>query len=244
MEQAAGARTGPEGAARQAERHFSTRTPWIRAAVLGADDGILSTASLMLGVAAASTTRGTILIAGLAGLVAGATSMAVGEYVSVSSQRDTELADLRRERRELDTDPLGEQKELEQIYRDRGLSKELAARVAEELSSGDRLEVHARDELGLARDSLARPFQAAGASAATFALGAALPVLGALLAPPVHAVVTIVVISLLALGLLGAAGARVGGAPVAKGALRVLAGGTLAMMVTTAIGKLVGLTGL
>lgn len=228
----------------QTERHFSTRTPWIRAAVLGADDGILSTASLMIGVAAASSSRGAILIAGLAGLVAGATSMAVGEYVSVSSQRDTELADLRRERRELEADPAGERKELEQIYRDRGLSRELAARVAEELSAGDRLEVHARDELGLDRDSLARPFQAAGASAASFAMGAALPVLGALLSRPAHAVMIIVVVSLLALGLLGGAGARVGGAPPAKGALRVLAGGALAMVVTAAIGRLVGLTGL
>jgi vacuolar iron transporter family protein len=232
------------GSMPQPEHHFSIRTPWIRAAVLGADDGILSTASLMIGVAAASTTRGTILIAGLAGLVAGATSMAVGEYVSVSSQRDTELADLRRERQELETDPAEEKRELEQIYRQRGLSRELAGRVAEELSAGDRLEAHARDELGLDRDSLARPLQAAGASAASFAMGAALPVLGALLTPASYAVVTIVAVSLIALTFLGAAGARVGGAPLLKGAIRVLAGGTLAMAVTAAIGHLVGRTGL
>jgi VIT1/CCC1 family predicted Fe2+/Mn2+ transporter len=244
MKQTTGGASGADRSARAPERHFSTRTPWIRAAVLGADDGILSTASLMIGVAAASRSRGTILIAGLAGLVAGATSMAVGEYVSVSSQRDTELADLQRERRELEVDPAGEKKELEQIYRNRGLSKELSARVADELSSGDRLAVHARDELGLDQGSLARPLQAAGASAASFAIGAALPVVGALLAPAAHAVVVIVVISLLALGLLGAAGARLGGAPLAKGAFRVLLGGGLAMIVTTAIGKLVGMTGL
>jgi VIT1/CCC1 family predicted Fe2+/Mn2+ transporter len=234
----------PSGRSRVPERHFTTRTPWIRAAVLGADDGILSTASLMIGVAASTTTRGTVLIAGLAGLVAGATSMAVGEYVSVSSQLDTELADLRRERQELEADPTGEKKELEQIYRERGLSRELAARVAEELSAGDRLAVHARDELGLERGRLARPFQAAGASAASFATGAALPLLGAFLSPPSNAVAVIVAVTLCALGLLGAVGARLGGAPLLKGGSRVLAGGILAMAVSAGIGRLAGLAGL
>ncbi len=223
-----------------AERHLSYRAGWLRAAVLGANDGILSTASLVLGVAAAGASRGAIVTAGVAGLVAGAMSMAAGEYVSVSSQRDTERADLALERRELADDPDGELEELAQIYRERGLSDELAAQVASELSDGDRLRVHARDELGIDPDSLARPFQAAWASAVSFTVGAAVPLLAIALTPSGVRVVTAIGITLVALGVLGVVGARLGGAPVARAALRVVLGGAFAMAITMAIGALVG----
>jgi VIT1/CCC1 family predicted Fe2+/Mn2+ transporter len=226
------------------EKHFSTRTPWIRAAVLGADDGILSTSSIMIGVAAASTDTGTVLVAGIAGLVAGACSMAIGEYVSVSSQRDTELADLRRESSELEADPEGEKQELKQIYRSRGLSADLAGKVAEELSEGDRLVVHARDELGLDQSSLARPYQAAAASAASFIVGGALPLLAALLSAGSHTVWVVVAIGLISLAVLGGVGARLGGAPLGKGAVRVLIGGGAAMAISAGIGRLIGLSNL
>ena len=222
------------------EEHRTERIGWLRAAVLGANDGIVSTASLVVGVAAASTGRTEVLIAGVAGLVAGAMSMAAGEYVSVSSQEDTEKADLARERDELATQPQAELDELTGIYVQRGLDKELARQVAEQLMAKDALGAHARDELGISEVMTARPVQAALASAATFAVGAALPMLVVLLAPVETLVYTVSLTSLVFLAGLGMLAARAGGAPMVKAALRVTFWGALAMLLTALIGKLFG----
>jgi vacuolar iron transporter family protein len=223
-----------------AERHLSHREGWLRAAVLGANDGILSTAGLVLGVAASGATVSAIATAGLAGVAAGALSMAAGEYVSVSSQRDAERADLALERRELAADPEGELDELARIHQARGLSPALARRVAIELSSGDRLAAHARDELGIDEGDLARPVQAAWSSALAFTAGAVLPLV-AIVAPPDGARVPVTVLAtLVGLAVLGAAGARLGGAPMLRAAARVCAWGAAAMALTSAIGAAVG----
>jgi VIT1/CCC1 family predicted Fe2+/Mn2+ transporter len=214
------------------ERHVVERIGWLRAAVLGANDGIVSTASLIVGVAASSADKGPILVAGMAGLVAGAMSMAAGEYVSVSSQADTESADLARETRELTEDPEHEHEELAAIYRGRGLNADLADQVSTALMAHDALGAHARDELGLAEITRARPVQAALTSAATFAVGAALPLSQLLIGVSVSA--------LLFLMLLGAVGARAGGAPIGRGVLRVAFWGAAAMAATWAIGRLFG----
>lgn len=222
------------------EEHRTERIGWLRAAVLGANDGIVSTASLVVGVAAASTGRTEVLIAGVAGLVAGAMSMAAGEYVSVSSQEDTEKADLARERDELATQPEAELAELTGIYVQRGLDEELARQVAEQLMAKDALGAHARDELGISEVMTARPVQAALASAATFAVGAALPLAVVLLAPVETLVYTVSLTSLVFLAALGMLAARAGGAPMVKAALRVTFWGALAMLLTALIGKLFG----
>jgi len=223
-----------------AERHYAHRIGWLRAAVLGANDGIVSTASLVIGVAAAHAARGEVLIAGVAGLVAGAMSMAAGEYVSVSSQADTEKADLDRERRELDQNHEFERQELAAIYVNRGLEPSLATEVADQLMAHDALGAHARDELGFSETHAARPIQAAWASAATFAVGAALPLLIALLSPPAFLIVPVAVASLLFLALLGALAARAGGASLLVGAARVTLWGALAMAATAAVGAALG----
>jgi VIT1/CCC1 family predicted Fe2+/Mn2+ transporter len=223
-----------------AERHLSLRSNWLRAGVLGANDGILSTSSLVLGVAAAGASRSAIVTAGIAGLMAGAGSMAAGEYVSVSSQRDTEDADLRLEERELAADPEGELRELAGIYEERGLEPQLAAEVARGLTEHNALEAHARDELGLPEDRRARPLQAAGASALSFASGALLPLLAIGLFGPSTRIVACIVVTLLALVGLGALGARLGGAPVPRAVLRVVFWGAIAMAVTAGVGALVG----
>jgi vacuolar iron transporter family protein len=228
---------------RRRERHRSERVPWLRAAILGANDGIVSIASIVIGVAAADATRGTVFTAGIAGLVAGAMSMAAGEYVSVSSQRDVERADLEREAYELERYPEAELAELAHIYETRGLSPPLAQAVAEELSRGDRLAVHARDELGLTEIAAARPVQAAVTSACTFAAGASVPLLAALV-PDAAGIVLTAVLSLVALGVLGAIGAALGGAARVPAARRVLVGGALAMAATATIGALVGVSGI
>lgn len=223
-----------------AEGHLSFRSNWLRAAVLGANDGILSTSSLVLGVAASGASRSAILTAGIAGLMAGAGSMAAGEYVSVSSQRDTEDADLRLERHELATDPEGELRELAGIYEGRGLKPELAAEVARGLTEHDALEAHARDELGLPEDRRARPLQAAGASALSFAVGAILPLLAIGIFGPSSRIIACTLVTLLALIGLGALGAKLGGAPVPRAVLRVVFWGATAMAVTAGVGALVG----
>jgi vacuolar iron transporter family protein len=223
-----------------AEEHLSFRSNWLRAAVLGANDGILSTSSLVLGVAASGASRSAIVTAGVAGLVAGAGSMAAGEYVSVSSQRDTEDADLRLEARELAEDPEGELAELTAIYEARGLHSELALQVATELMEKDALEAHARDELGLPEDRRARPLQAAGASALSFAVGAVLPLLAIGLFGSSLRIAACVVVTILALGGLGTLGARLGGAPEIPALMRVVFWGAVAMAATAGIGALVG----
>lgn len=223
------------------EVHTTDRTGWLRAAVLGANDGLVSTASLVLGVAAAGGSHGAVITAGIAGLAAGAMSMASGEYVSVSSQRDAERADLVREQRELDQDPDGEMAELASIYRARGISPALAKRVAEELTAGDVLAAHARDELGLAEDDLARPVQAAVASAVSFSVGAILPLLA--VTPDYGSAAriwAIVIVTLIGLVVLGAAGAVLGRAPKVRASLRVVLWGAAAMLVTSLIGLAVG----
>lgn len=225
---------------RHAENHYVDRAGWLRAAVLGANDGILSTASLIVGVAAGSAGRDTVLLAGIAGLVAGAMSMAAGEYVSVSSQSDTERADLARETAELAADPAGEQEELAQIYVGRGLEPALAREVARQLMASDALEAHARDELGMNEITAARPVQAALASAASFAAGAALPLATALLAPLSGLPLIVSAAALAFLALLGVAGAKAGGADPVKAALRVTFWGALAMAATAAIGAVSG----
>jgi VIT1/CCC1 family predicted Fe2+/Mn2+ transporter len=212
----------------------------LRAAVLGADDAIVSTASLMIGVAASRASTGAILVAGVAGLVAGAMSMAVGEYVSVSSQRDAELADIERESRELARQPQVELDELAMIYVRRGLDQALAMKVAEQLSARDRLGAHLRDELGINPTSLARPMQAAWISAASFASLALIPIVALLIAPATLRIPMIGALSLLSLAALGAFGGHLGGAPVGRAALRVTIGGAVAMAVTAAIGRLFG----
>lgn len=222
------------------ERHAVDRIGWLRAAVLGANDGIVSTASLILGVAAAEASRGAVLTAGIAALVGGAMSMAAGEYVSVSSQADTEKADTERETRELRDDPKAELDELTGIYQSRGLSPDLARQVAAQLMEKDALRAHLRDELGISETLSARPVQAALTSAATFAVGAALPLSVAALSPQTILLPAVSVSALVFLGLLGAAGARTGGAKLDKAVLRVTFWGALAMAVTALIGKLTG----
>jgi VIT1/CCC1 family predicted Fe2+/Mn2+ transporter len=222
------------------EIHRSQRIGWLRAAVLGANDGIVSTASLMIGVAAAHVARGELLLAGVAGLVAGAMSMAAGEYVSVSSQADTEQADLARERAELDSQPEPEHRELAAIYVQRGLDPGLAAQVADQLMAHDALGAHARDELGISETMTARPIQAALTSAATFAVGAALPLLAAVVTSPTRLITVVAGVSLIVLTALGALAARTGGAPVFRASLRVVFWGALAMALTAGAGMLFG----
>ena len=222
------------------ERHYSHRVGWLRAAVLGANDGIVSTASLVVGVAAANTGRQSVLIAGVAGLVSGAMSMAAGEYVSVSSQRDTEEADLARERRELRDMPDVELRELEQIYVSRGLEPELAAKVAKQLTDRGALEAHARDELGITEALSARPVQAALASAATFAVGAALPLMTAVLVPESRIGTVVSATSLVFLAALGALSAGAGGATITRAVVRVTFWGAFAMALTALVGRVFG----
>jgi VIT1/CCC1 family predicted Fe2+/Mn2+ transporter len=225
---------------RHRERHVIERIGWLRAAVLGANDGIVSTASLVMGVAAAQATRSSILVAGIAGLVAGAMAMAAGEYVSVHSQADSEKADLARESKELETDVEGEHKELAAIYVKRGLDPQLARQVAEQLMAHNALDAHMRDELGITEALKARPLQAAAASAVSFAAGAALPLLVVLLAPVKGLLVWVFVTALIFLAVLGGIAARTGGASVRTGALRITFWGALAMAITTGVGMLFG----
>jgi VIT1/CCC1 family predicted Fe2+/Mn2+ transporter len=225
---------------RHAEHHLIGRIGWLRAAVLGANDGILSTASLISGVAAASSAHSDVLIAGIAGLVAGAMSMAAGEYVSVSSQSDTENAELARETQELSDDVEGERQELAQIYVKRGVAPELARQVAVQLMTKDALGAHARDELGISEITSARPVQAALTSAATFAAGAAMPLLAAVISPSGLIIPVVTTASLVTLSGLGAVGAWAGGANIWHAAARVVFWGALAMALTAAIGALVG----
>ncbi|MDA0786694.1 MAG: VIT family protein [Proteobacteria bacterium] len=222
------------------EQHYVHRIGWLRAAVLGANDGIVSTASLIVGVAAASADRETILIAGIAGLVAGATAMAAGEYVSVSSQSDTERADLETERLALEAAPEEELAELAEVYEGRGLDPTLAREVAIQLTAHDALGAHARDELGMHDTGAARPLQAALTSAATFSIGAGLPLVAVALAPLNQAILVVAVASLASLALLGAVSSKVGGAPVGRATARVTLWGAFAMALTAGIGSLVG----
>ena len=222
------------------ERHLIQRIGWLRAAVLGANDGIISTASLVVGVAAASTNPAEVLVAGVAGLVAGAMSMAAGEYVSVSSQADTENADLARERRELVDQPDAELRELTQIYVERGVEPGLAREVAEQMTAKDAFAAHSRDELGLSDHVVARPIQAALTSAITFTIGAAIPLVIAMAAPKTSIALFVSAGSLLCLAGLGAIGARIGGAEIFKPTVRVTFWGAFAMAATAAIGALVG----
>lgn len=227
---------------KHAESHRASRIQWLRAAVLGANDGIVSTASLIVGVAAAHASRSDTLLTGVAGLVAGAMSMAAGEYVSVSSQADIEHADLAREKKELATNPIHEREELSQIYVERGLDVELARQVAAQLMAHDALQSHARDELGITDIASARPLQAALASAATFSIGAALPLLVVFFVPQSNLIFSVSAASLFFLVTLGSLAARVGGASLTKGALRVGFWGAFAMAATAAIGRLFGTT--
>lgn len=222
------------------ELHYANRIGWLRAAVLGANDGIVSIASLVVGVAAASAVRGDVLIAGVAGMMAGAMSMAAGEYVSVSSQSDTEKADLAREKKELATDAAGERKELTNIYIERGLEPALAKQVADQLMKHDALKAHARDELGLTEIHTARPFQAAWTSALSFALGAAMPLLAVLLSPTDLMIPIVMVSSLFFLAAMGMLAAKTGGANIWVGALRVAFWGLIAMLATFLVGRLFG----
>ena len=224
------------------EMHLSRRAGWLRAAVLGSDDAIVSTASLMIGVAASSASQGTILVAGAAGLVAGAMSMAVGEYVSVSSQRDAERADIQRETRELTEQPKAELEELAMIYVKRGIKKDLAMKVAEQLSNHDRLGAHMHDELGIDQTSLARPIQAAWISAPSFASFAMIPIVALVVAPASLHIPVIAALSLVSLATLGAFGGHLGGAPLGRASLRVTLGGALAMAVTAVIGRILGVS--
>lgn len=226
------------GLHRHPEHHASSRIGWLRAAVLGANDGIVSTASLIVGVAAANATRSSVLLAGVAALVAGAMSMAAGEYVSVSSQADTEKADRAREKAELQSQPVFEREELTRIYQMRGVDRDTAANVAEQMMKHDALTAHARDELGLSEVHAARPLQAAMASAATFTAGALAPLAVAMIAPTSVLVPAVAVASLACLAVLGALGARVGGAALAPAILRVTFWGMLAMAVTAGVGRL------
>ena len=225
------------------ETHLTHRIGWLRAAVLGANDGILSTASIVIGVSAANTTRSGVFVAGMAGLVAGAMSMAAGEYVSVSSQADTEAADIELERRELATDPDGEFRELADLYQERGLDPQLARQVAEQLMAHDALGAHTRDELGITETLTARPIQAALTSAATFATGAALPLITAAVSSDAIREWVVGATSLLSLAILGVVGARSGGARAGRAAARVTFWGALAMGITALIGRLVGAMG-
>jgi VIT1/CCC1 family predicted Fe2+/Mn2+ transporter len=227
---------------RHGEWHKSSRIGWLRAAVLGANDGIVSTASLVIGVATAGASSSAVLIAGTAGLVAGAMSMAAGEYVSVSSQSDTERSDLARERKELETDVDAEHRELAAIYVGRGLDPTLAAQVSDQLMAHDALGAHARDELGISEMMQARPVQAAIASALSFAVGAALPIATVVVAPHARMVWLVAILSLVFLAILGGIAARVGGARISTGAFRVTFWGALAMALTAAVGSLFGVT--
>ena len=221
------------------EAHYVNRAGWLRAAVLGANDGLLSVASLLVGVSGAHFERSQLLLTGVAGIVAGAMSMAAGEYVSVSSQADSEAADLEREKIELEAHPEHEQRELAAVYIKRGLPKELAVRVAEALSAHDKLEAHARDELGITEHSTARPVQAALASAASFIAGGLAPLLAVLFArSTATALPSLVIVTIVALALLGMAGAKAGGARAGPAAVRVVAWGSLAMAITFAAGRL------
>jgi VIT1/CCC1 family predicted Fe2+/Mn2+ transporter len=228
------------GSYRHAEHHIGERIGWLRAAVLGANDGIVSTASPIVGVASAAASHSQVLIAGGAGLVAGAMSMAAGEYVSVSSQSDAEQADLARERQEIDTQPGLEQEELARIYVGRGLDENLAEEVARQLMDRDALAAHARDELGLSDITAARPVQAAMASAGSFTVGAGMPLLMVILVPGGTLIPAVSVASLLFLAILGAVGARAGGANVGRAMLRVSFWGALALAITAGIGRLFG----
>lgn len=225
---------------RHTERHRTDRIGWLRAAVLGANDGIVSTASLLLGVAAAGSNHAGVLVAGIAGLVAGAMSMAAGEYVSVHSQADTEKADLARERDELESDPAAERRELTAIYVERGLPQELAQQVAEQLMLHDALGAHARDELGISEAFSAQPVQAALASATSFAVGALLPLVICIFAPPSALIPWVGASSLVFLALLGGVAAQAGGANLLNGAWRVCFWGALAMLITAGVGRLFG----
>jgi VIT1/CCC1 family predicted Fe2+/Mn2+ transporter len=222
------------------ERHLMARIGWLRAAVLGANDGIVSTASLIVGVAAGGSGKGQVLLAGLAGLVAGAMSMAAGEYVSVSSQSDTEAADLAREKEELKSQPEAEARELAGFYVARGVTPELATQVAAQMTARDALGAHAREELGISDITTARPIQAAGASALSFTVGAVLPLAVVLLAPTAWVLAGVPIAALASLALLGAIGARAGGAGVARAVIRVTFWGAIAMIVTAGIGRLFG----
>lgn len=222
------------------EDHLIERIGWLRASVLGANDGLISTSSLIVGVAAATANSNEILVAGVAGLVAGAMSMAAGEYVSVSSQADTEKADLERERDELKTQPEAELFELANIYEKRGVSPDLALKVAEQMMAKDALEAHARDELGLSSHMMARPIQAALTSAATFAAGAALPLIVVLISPTGRATWSVPIACGIGLAILGAIGAHTGGANIWKPTVRVVFWGAVAMAVTATIGSLIG----
>lgn len=226
----------------QMETHRSGRVGWLRAAVLGSDDAIVSTASLMIGVAASAAPKEAILVAGVAGLVAGAMSMAVGEYVSVSSQRDAERADIQLEKKELRSQPESELRELAMIYIKRGIQKDLAMKVAKQLSAHDRLGAHMLDELGIKKTSIARPIQAAWVSAVSFATFAMIPILALLVSPAVLEIPMIAALSLASLAALGALGGRLGGAAIGRASLRVTLGGALAMTVTAVIGRIVGVS--
>ncbi len=222
------------------ENHRSDRIAWLRAAVLGSNDAIVSTAGLMLGVAAAQANRGSILIAGISGLVAGSMSMAVGEYISVSSQRDSEQADIEKETKELATQPESELEELTQIYMEKGLQRPLAAEVAKQLTAHDSLAAHLHDELGLKEGELAHPLQAAWVSAISFASFALLPIIFVLVSPEDLRVSFLLISSLVSLVALGGLGAYLGGAPILKAALRVALGGALAMAISAGVGRILG----
>ncbi|MBJ7307017.1 MAG: VIT family protein [Acidimicrobiia bacterium] len=226
--------------ARHKEQHLSHRTGWLRAAVLGANDGIISTAALILGVAASNAPRDAILTAGVAGLSAGALAMGMGEYISVSSQRDTERADIAKEIWEHENVPERELAELTAIYMEKGLSHDLAEEVATQLTEKDALRIHLIEELGITEETIARPVQAAWSSMASFAIGALLPLLAAALAPAGARIAITLVVAVLALFALGVAGAKAGGAKVGRPTVRVVAGGILAMAITMVIGKLFG----
>lgn len=232
----------PRPSAHPDDPHYVHRTGWLRAAVLGANDGIVSVSSLIIGVAAATPEAGAVLVAGVAGLVAGAMSMAAGEFISVSSQADSEAADIRREQQALTDTPEHELEELAAIYEGRGLTPQTALTVARELSAKDPLGAHVRDELGLAEHLAARPLQAALASGATFSTAAAIPLVAAWLAPEGTIVPVVLAISVVTLAILGALGARAGGAPLLRATLRVVGWGVFAMAVTAAIGSLFGVS--
>src|SRR4051812_8511941 len=229
-------------ARRHRERHRSGRAGWLRAAVLGSNDAIVSTAGLMMGVAATDASTNAVFVAGVAGLFAGAMSMAAGEFVSVSSQRDAEVADIAKEKQELETEPEDELKELAGIYHSRGLDKALAMQVARQLSDHDRLGAHLRDELGIEEHNRARPIQAAWISAASFAVFATIPLIALVISPAGLRMEMIAVITLACLAGLGALGGKLGGAPILRATLRVTLGGALALAVTFGIGRVLGLT--
>lgn len=232
----------PRASAHPDDPHYVTRSGWLRAAVLGANDGVVSISSLIVGVATTDPTPGTVLTAGFAGLSAGAMSMAAGEYVSVSSQSDTEKADIARETAALKEDPEAELAELAEIYREKGLSDETAFVVARELSARDALGAHVRDELGLSAAHAARPFQAALTSAATFSVSAAIPLLAALLAPADAIIPVVLAVTVVTLAVLGALGAKAGAAPILRATLRVVVWGLFAMAITAGVGWLFGVS--